>query len=415
MTLRLRAYRKFQEKLVQKALLPRLMPHERVADFSQVRPPSEKDQQGRIWFHAASVGELESLWPVVEQWLDRGLHAIVTVFSESAINHVKRLAAESEGRKGRILYAGYSPWEGCWKSVLERVRPEAFVTAKYEAWPELWCSLAEEGVPLVVVGARYRKSFAVAKRVCAALGCGLPGMVLLPAQPSEVPALRELFPEARIEVTGDPRWDRVKARASRGNSRARQLIETHGSLQRPWGVLGSVWQEDLALWKDVLKEAEGSLWIVPHRIDSQHIEEIEQSLREAGISYTVSTDRTGSAQSAPLSAVLVNEMGFLSELYAEADWAWIGGGFGAGVHSTIEPAIQNIPLACGPAGIGKFPEIEELRATGQLQIIREAIELRQWLEQRKSASAAERKNWQKENHQRLGATERVLDQLTSLR
>ena len=65
--------------------------------------------------------------------------------------------------------------------------------------------------------------------------------------------------------------------------------------------------------------------------------------------------------------VLVDEMGFLSELYGAADWAYVGGGFGAGVHSTIEPAIQGIPILIGPVRADHFTEI------GQLQPLQRAL------------------------------------------
>lgn len=370
----------------------------------------------RVWFHAASVGELESLWPVALKAAHEisGLELILTVFSESARARLERLrgALASEARRQPVVFAGYSPWEGSWLRSLQALRPHLFVTAKYEAWPELWEGLSQLDIPLVIVGARARRSLRICKFACVALGVTLPRMTLLPVLERDRGELSALFQTASIVVAGEPRWDQVFSRSCQGDERARELMQSASDLPRPWGILGSAWLEDLERWKVILSRGwSGTLWVVPHRVDPESIAGIEKFLGALGVRAARSSGRGGLSGLRSLEGhgmVLVDEMGFLSELYAGADWAYVGGGFGAGVHSTIEPAIHGIPISAGPAGSENFAEIDELRETRQLSLVLNAQDLKAWLEGVRDQSVGCRPRWLEQAKARLGATGRVV-------
>lgn len=86
-----------------------------------------------------------------------------------------------------------------------------------------------------------------------------------------------------------------------------------------------------------------------------------------------------------------------------------GGGFGSGVHSTIEPALYGIPIAVGPNGTGKFSEIRELVSTGQLKILRSESDLIEWGRtlNTKSETSQLKSRWIEEARSRLGATQKI--------
>jgi 3-deoxy-D-manno-octulosonic-acid transferase len=114
--------------------------------------------------------------------------------------------------------------------------------------------------------------------------------------------------------------------------------------------------------------------------------------------------------------ILGDELGFLSELYAAVDWGYVGGGFGAGVHSMIEPAIHGIPIACGTKNADKFPEIAELRQTGQLRLLSGPKDIREWhgyaIEvARSQAAGSSGEEWRQQALSRLGSTDRVMQAL----
>ena len=383
-----RAYRQLFSSNPVRALLGRVVTPERVRAGHEF-PMLPKSQGRRVWFHAASVGELEGLWPVARLWAEAGGEVLLTNFSDSATSALARLGAELDkiGDGRRILYRGFSPLEGAWRKAAESLKPDVFVTSKYECWPDLWAALAELEVPLVVTGARPRRSLRVAALASRVLQGQPPPLRFLCVDEEDARALEAEFPGSRASRCGDPRWDRVRERALADSPRAREVAQSLGALPRPWGVLGSAWLSDLEVWKEFLAGVRGTLWVVPHRIDAASVAEIERFLRANDrkplrTSGLVGRGSAGMLDGRAAPAVLVDEMGFLLELYGSAEWAYVGGGFEAGVHSTIEPAIRGIPIVAGPKRATRFPEIAELARDGQLALVADSRELGRWLEAR---------------------------------
>lgn len=389
---------------------------EAVEDKRAPRPSTSR--MGRVWFHAASAGELESLWNVASSWVrgrqGRTGEAVLTCFSPSGARPLSRLAEELSGIAARsVLHLGYSPWEGGWGRALERWDPSVFVTSKYEAWPDLWAALSERAIPLVVLGARDRWSLRLASAACRVLGSGRPRLHLLACDEEDVRALKDRFPFAEtVQAPGDPRWDRVHERARKGNPRAREWLEAFRDCPRPWGILGSAWEEDIEVWRGSWAAAGGTIWVVPHDIGRVNVESMKELLCEDGLTARTLAESGGDTAHEP-SCVLVDEMGFLSELYSACDWAYVGGGFGEGVHSTIEPAIHGVPIAAGPEDAEKFAEIAQLRRQGQLTLVEDADDLRRWAGQ-VGPLAKRTGEWRAANAARRGATQRVLQVVSAL-
>ncbi len=376
----------------------------------------ENENRSRIWFHAASAGELESLWTLIEEtYLQTSAELIITIFSDSALKPLTTLCSKLRD-PGRVLFSGFSPLEGVWEKYLLDAKPNVFVTAKYEAWPDLWVSLSRIGIPLVIVGARARSSLSAVKKLCRLLGVQLPELIFTTQLEAQNLQLKELFPTADIFLESDPRWDRVKNRVLISNPKVEQMQKVISDLPRPWGILGSAWAEDVRVWSCVDPSLiQGTLWIVPHHVDPQSIAEIRAILEQMGLTIILSTEMTEAKASAPPISlaedqrvcIVVNEMGFLAELYRLGDWAFVGGGYGAGIHSTIEPAVHGIPIAGGPNGAHKFDEIEDLIQTGQFTLIHDAENLSRWL-QNLPTGVAQRFQWQAQTQSRLGSADRIL-------
>jgi 3-deoxy-D-manno-octulosonic-acid transferase len=425
MSLRAELYRGFQSQLVKPVVFPWFFSRSRdqrlkVAQFLAALNPTAQKTSPLGWFHAASVGELEMLVPIIEKWCalttatSERAGAVVTIFSESAEEALGKFGKRLHQTGARVLFTGYSPWEGEWKNALGKVNPEFFVTARYEAWPELWLSLAYQEIPLVVVGAKTRASLTWAKRACLWLGHSIPEIAFCTVGEGDIAELRSEFPGTEISASGDPRWERVAQRAQDGNVRARELISAFSKQSKPWGVLGSVWPDDLKVWKPVLEKdlIEGTLWMVPHKIDEIFVKDIEAVLDSAGLSHVRSGAGLENGDQ-KTRCIVVNEMGFLAELYSAADWAYVGGGFNHGVHNTIEPAIHGIPVSCGPKRADRFPEIEILRSFGQLEKLAGSQDIALWLG-KVGKLARERDQWKERARLQLGASDRVLRRLLSL-
>jgi 3-deoxy-D-manno-octulosonic-acid transferase len=162
---------------------------------------------------------------------------------------------------------------------------------------------------------------------------------------------------------------------------------------------------------------------VPHRVDSASLATLEEYLQDLGRTFVRTTSLTHLkaevdseifAQADGIlpdrilpNCILVDEMGFLSELYSSSDWAFVGGGFGAGIHSTIEPAIYGVPVAGGPRGASQFSEIQHLTESGQYTQLKTSDELIQWVKQYPEYQAR-KQEWILQAQERCGAAQKIM-------
>lgn len=372
----------------------------------------------RIWFHAASVGELETLIPLIKKWVERDFDLVLTTFSKSALKNIKDLSSELQkvrsSRRGKILYAGLSPIEGEWSAAIQNVNPLALITVKYEAWPDLWLSLKQSKVPLYILSAKLRSSLKICRWVLEKVFKeDLPQISFGVVSPSDVKALEGQFPLSKINVLGEARWDRVYERVQQGNPRATELFQKFSYCPRPWVVFGSLWPSDLEVFQNALDTFRGTLWWVPHQVKPEILLELEKFLKNRSLKYRFSLSDSALNPSG-LEIIIVNELGFLLELYARADWAYVGGGFGKGIHSTIEPACHGVPIACGPSHLQVFPEVLMLQEQGQLSIVRDSHEFQTWWEGQvrdysTERSQEQRGSWLQKVSSFRGATQRALE------
>lgn len=339
-----------------------------------------------LWFHAASVGELEAFLPVIERLENTSdFYFIITVFSKSAFQHLmnlRKLSAES-----RVIYKGFSPWEGQWAEALREFRPKIFFTTKYEAWPDLWASLSKLQIPLWVLGAKSRKSLKIAKWVLIFLRVRLPRFVFLVFKPSAAAGLKKLFPLSEIIECDEPRWQRVIQRRKQASSKAENLQQQVAEWPKPWTVVGSVWPEDLMelrrrteLYPEIFV---GTWFLFPHKLDVLSLKKIDIEARELGMgclnfSNDLQAGRSIAYTEGLPRILLIPLHGVLAEFYQYADYAWVGGGYGVGVHSTIEPAIYGPPIACGPNRTELFDEIKDLEDAEQLTVLRDETAWQNW-------------------------------------
>jgi 3-deoxy-D-manno-octulosonic-acid transferase len=361
----------------------------------------------RVWFHGASGGEIECIADILSLVAARwpGVEIVLTVFSESGRSQLDALAGCLESAGGVLLYRGFCPWEGHWLTALDLFRPDVLVTAKYEAWPDLWSSLAALRIPLAIVSARARTSLRFIRRFLRLTGGVFPELVLSLISVRQVGPLRNLFPDARIEVTGDPRWDRV---LQRKRAAAAEMLSALDAARR-WIVLGSVWPEDLHRFRELLAgfSRKYGVCVIPHKVDGKTLGGVETALKQSKLRPVRLSSGSPVGEG---SCLLVDRIGLLAELYGRAEWAYVGGGFGRGVHNLLEPAAYGIPVACGPAGTADAEELAELRASGQLTVVASEDEIKTWLGTL-DGLAGRREEWRAKAEARQGASGKVVELL----
>jgi 3-deoxy-D-manno-octulosonic-acid transferase len=307
------------------------------------------------WFHAASLGELEMLRPLIDDFIESGEVVGLSVFSDSALPGLSDL-------RSKCIYAGLSPRERDWGPLFHHFRVRKLVLAKYDFWPGMIKAAGASSIPVILINAQDRRSLHLIRWLFAF--SSLPRFFFFRSSPD---SNSDALVEFRAGV--DPRWERAARRAFGQNASAEKRARIQewksriSGMRHPVGVLGSAWKEDLDIILPAMETFPGALLVVPHSLAPENLRVIRE--RISGFPK----DRID----------VVAEVGILAELYGEADFAFVGGGFGKGIHSTIEPAVFGIPVAVGPNRVGDFPETRELRERGQLTVVRNPAELSLWL------------------------------------
>jgi 3-deoxy-D-manno-octulosonic-acid transferase len=305
------------------------------------------------WFHCASLGEFEQGRPVMER-LRRDLpHSVIllTFFSPSGY----------EIRKNYTVADGvfYLPVDTQLASsdFLDIVRPKLACFVKYEYWPNYFLGCKRQGIPLVMVSAILRPN----QRFF-----GWSGFFWKPVlncvshyfvQDEESAGLLAKVGIHACTVAGDTRFDRVAEIANE----AAELNDVRNWVQGSRVLIGgSTWPADEqilhAWWQE--SPPDWKMIVVPHEIEKAHIYELKQMWPQAALWSERST-----CDWANVRVLVVDEIGALSKLYRYADLAWIGGGFGAGIHNTLEAAAWKVPVLFGPR-YEKFAEAKGLIACG---------------------------------------------------
>ena len=233
-------------------------------------------------------------------------------------------------------------------------------------------------------------------------------------------AFRKIFNCQQAETAGDPRFDQVFLR-SRNCAKVDHLKPLFEN--RTVMVAGSVWDRDemllLPAWLELEKRP--SLILVPHEVNAENMARLYRELQNRSLAY-VAVSSLSETYDPEQEILVIDQTGYLVELYSLASIAYVGGGFGVNVHNTLEPAVYNIPVLFGP-NCHNSPEAEWLVAAGGATIIHDVRELSAALKDLTTDSAQREKSGTaagKFVQERTGATaliaqriERYYDLLTN--
>ena len=317
------------------------------------------DPQARyIWIHAASLGEFEQGRPLIERLRrERPEYKILlTFFSPS-------------GYEVRKYYAGadcvsYLPFDtpGRVRRFLDTVRPEMAIFVKYEIWRNYLRQLWDRQIPTYLISAVFRPDQAFFRKRSAWYRYWLRWYTRIYVQDERSRRLLEGAGIKGAVVAGDTRFDRVTD--IRNGTRELPLISRfRDSDSRPVMIAGSSWEPDEEVYLPWMRnhKVEMKLIIAPHEFDSRRIDRLcsAEGLR----CVRLSDMEKEPALADTADCVVMDCFGVLSSAYRYADMAYVGGGFGVGIHNINEAAVYDIPVVFGP-NHGKFLEAGELIAAG---------------------------------------------------
>lgn len=322
------------------------------------------------WFHAASLGEFEQGRPVIEAFREANpdYKILLTFFSPSGYEIRKNYAGAD--------YIFYLPSDTpCHvRRFMRIVRPQIAVFIKYEFWVNYLLALRKNGARVFIVSSIFRPSQSFFKGYGGLFRKALSSFNHIFVQNEESLHLLEGIGVKRVSVAGDTRFDRVVAIAAAARSipAAERFAAGHDVL-----VAGSTWPRDEQLLVELINRSPGMRFIIaPHEIDPARIEKLMSQIHRPSLRYTAIVSEEDAAGAEVL---FIDTIGILSSVYRYGKYGYIGGGFGSGIHNTLEAAVFGLPLAFGP-NYEKFAEARDLVRLGGAVSISDAAELTAWLD-----------------------------------
>lgn len=358
-----------------------------------------------VWMHCASLGEFEQGRPLLEALRTQypSCKLLLTFFSPS-------------GYEVRKNYPGadwvfYLPMDGPRNArrFLEIVQPSLVIFVKYEFWFYYLKKVKYRNIPLILVSALFWEKMSFFKWYGAMQRKMLSRFDQLFVQDANSQQLLQNIGIGPITtISGDTRFDRVAAIARQAAS---VPVVEQFTAGRPALIAGSTWPEDETLLHQVwLQMPNTDLRIVfaPHDISENRINAIEKLFPQS-IRYSAAVKNGLPASDIPV--LIIDNIGLLSSIYRYGMACYIGGGFGKGIHNTLEAAVYAKPLLFGPV-FHKFKEAKDLIAAGAAFSITEPAEavahLQQWIQWPDSRVKAGMAAGQYVDRS-VGATRKILD------
>lgn len=372
MALGVRVAALFKEKL-------RKMVQGHRATWQMLRALSGKDTY--VWFHAASLGEFEQGRPLMERL--RREHPekkiLLTFFSPS-------------GYEVRKNYDGadlvcYLPFDTPLNArrFVKLARPEAAFFIKYEFWRNYIEVLYKRGIPCYSVSSIFRENQIFFRSYGRGYARCLSRMTHLFVQNETSRRLLEGIGVTNVDVVGDTRFDRVLD--IRNAAKPLPLAERFAGC---WKVLvaGSSWPQDEEIIIPYFNRHPNlKLVLAPHVVSEEHLQAIERQLARPALRYSKATPKAV----AEADCLIIDCYGLLSSIYRYASMAYVGGGFGVGIHNVPEAAVYGIPVIIGPNN-KKFREAQALLRCGGCKEIAGTADFEQimdaWLSDKEALAKA---------------------------
>lgn len=373
--------------------------------FKRIEQISRGDEK-LIWFHTASLGEFEQGRPVMEALRKArpDVKILLTFFSPSGYEIRKNYAGAD--------YVFYLPADTPRNArrFIKYFRPTAVVFVKYEFWYNYLSEMYKNHIPVYLISAIFRQSQpffkswgSLHRKMLGYFNC------LFVQDEVSVSLLRSVGIE-QTELAGDTRFDRVKQIADAAERIAKVEEFLAGS---PAVVCGSTWPPDEDILFAYINRYSGAYkWIfAPHEIGEGHIKSILEKCEKKVVRFSDAEHISADAD-----VLIIDCIGLLSRIYRYGQVSYIGGGFGVGIHNTLEAAVYGIPVIFGPK-YHKFNEAVNLIRQGGGFSVRDGSELKELLDTLlttppiREAAGQQALNYV---NSQLGATEKIMERITIL-
>jgi 3-deoxy-D-manno-octulosonic-acid transferase len=369
--------------------------------LNHIRQTLEKESSFRIWIHCASLGEYEQAVPLIQRLKERfpSARLVLTFFSPSGYEQRK-----NNSLAHHVFYLpDDSPAHA--KEFLDIVSPRMALFIKYEYWYFYLRELHQRHIPVYFISARFRQGHPFFRWYGAFFRQMLTMAHHLFLQDDESYRLCLKHGITRCSVSGDTRFDRVLQIASQPWQSA--IAEAFCSGFKIF-IAGSTWPDDENLLLTLIHQRpeKWKFIVAPHQIHENRIRRLEASIHQKTVRYSEWNHNTDAM------VLIIDNIGLLALLYRYGTIAYVGGGFGKGLHNILEPAAYDLPVIFGKQ-IGKNPEAAAMIAGGTGFAINNKEELLRTFEKlnHEERLATLRSMQQRFMKAHSGATERIMMQM----
>ena len=356
--------------------------------------------RGAVWIHAASVGEFEQARTLIERLKDRSagkagsnVKIVVTFYSPSGYE-----VRKNYGLADGVYYLPFATRRNA-KKFIEALQPKKAIFVKYEFWPAYIRELKKRNIPTYSICAIFRPDQYFFRWWGKGQLKTLRAFSRIFVQDEASKELLAKHEVTNVTVAGDTRFDRMndlKAQSAIRPEKAQGLTLVSQFVEGCSRVIiaGSTWPEDEVLlekymntdrFTDSLQSAYQvtKLVLVPHELNEEHLHFIFNLFQGRFVRYSAVHQMSDAVSRQNIlrqaNVLLIDEMGLLSSIYRFGHAAYIGGGFGEGIHNTIEAASYGMPVVFG-TNYHAFREAHDLIRIGAAQSINNYSELEAALE-----------------------------------
>lgn len=335
-----------------------------------------------ILFHASSMGEFEQAKPIIERLKKErnDVNIICSFYSPSGYNNQKNYIYADA-----LVYMPFDSKKNA-KYFFDKINPKLVVFIRYDIWHNHLIELNKRNTPVWLIdasepGNKLLKSFPL---------WGFTKLnyslfdIIYTLSDNDFKFFKNINLHNEVIKSTDTRFDRIIEKVE--NAKEQEIFPSNIFCKDDFVlVAGSTWYEDETVIINTLGKLKFDkknvrIIFVPHEPIKEHIKKLKNKIPDALI-YSEFIDKIPENLDNGYKCghhIIIDKIGLLLNLYSYADAAYVGGGFGTGVHSVTEPAGYSIPVSAGP-GISNSPDAVNLKEIGALEIIHNNKELYNWL------------------------------------
>ncbi|MDY0089718.1 MAG: glycosyltransferase N-terminal domain-containing protein [Flavobacteriaceae bacterium] len=311
-----------------------------------------------IWFHSASLGEYEQGLPVMEKIKEKfPNHKIILTFFSPSGYEVRKNNSVADV----TVYLPLDTKNNA-KKFIKLVHPEMVFFIKYEFWVNYLNELKKANIKTYLISGIFRKNQAFFKWYGGFYRNVLHSFDYFFVQNESSKKLLQSLGFQNIKISGDTRFDRVVTILERDNYL--DFIEKFKN-NKTTIVAGSTWQKDEELLVNFINQSDRNtkFIIAPHNIKPDQIANLKSLINKKTVLFSEISPDSQNDKLIDYQVFIINTIGILTKIYSYADIAYVGGGFGTGLHNILEPATFGVPVVIG----AEFSQFAEAMALVNLQ------------------------------------------------